>query len=400
MTVNKTKVKIAVFALALLGMGAIAAASGLAYIKEAFPEVSTTWVQMLTTIPTVSQLITTLCTGILVTKWSKKKLILIGVIFWVVGGLTPFFVHNFPIMIIMRLLYGVGCGITLPLSTTIIAEVFAGHERAVMLGWQNSFLMLGGMFYTYGGGWLSQLGWQYCFLAYALGIPVFFIVLFFLPDMGVAEAPEEKERFLDKFKLPWEVYLISCFGMLFTAFWFGFSTNISMFISNAGLGGSVESGTASALKNLAGFFAGMTFGLFVRKIRYYTMSMAPLWAAVGFFLLAKSESFWLVCVSSFILGAGVSFFQPTVTLMVSNISPLRYLTNSVSVSTAISNVGQFISPIVINAIAGVAGAESQPVPERTKFMVVVIAYVILCVGFAAYVTLRFERKRLKEKREV
>ena len=395
MQINKTRVKIAVFATALLGMGTIASASGMAYIKEAFSDVSTTWIQLLTTIPTVSQLVTTLCIGLLITRWSKKKLILTGILCWIIGGLTPFFVHVFPVMIVMRLLFGVGLGLTIPLATSIIAEVFEGQERANMLGFQNSFLMLGGMLYTYGGGWLSQIGWQYCFLAYAIGIPVFFIVLINLPDMGVSKG--ESESILDKFKLPWEVYLVSLFGLIFTTFWFGFSTNISMFISNAGLGGSVESGTVSALKNLAGFLTGLVFGWFSKRIRYYTMSLAPLWAAVGFFLLSRSESFGMVCVSSFILGAGVSLFQPTVSLVVSNIAPRDLVTNAVSISTAVSNLGTFRSPIIVNAISSMAGADTQPVPERIKFMVVVVAYIILGVGFAAYITFRFERKRAKAK---
>ncbi len=398
MELNKTKVKISVYSLALLGMGLIASASGTAYIKDAFPEVSTTWIQMLTTIPTVSSMATTLTTGFLVRKWSKKRLILIGVLCWIIGGLTPFFVHVFPVMIAMRLLFGVGLGLTLPLSISTIAEVFDGQERASVFGKQSAFSMLGGIGYTYGGGWLSQLGWQYCYLAYIVGIPVFIIVLLNLPDTGVTPAPEgEKETFWSKFKLPWEVYLVGFFGLLFTAFWFGFSTNISMFVSNAGLGGSVESGLVSALKNLSGFLTGLIFGMVFKRIRYFTLPLAPLWAAIGFFMLSKSETMTMVCISSFILGAGDSLYQPTRSMVVSNIVPKNLVTNAVSISTAVSNLGTFFSPIVVNSISGIAGADSAAVPERIKFQVVVGAYIILGIIFAVYVILRFERKKVRNQ---
>ena len=104
----------------------------------------------------------------------------------------------------------------------------------------------------------------------------------------------------------------------------------------------------------------------------------------------------MVCISSFILGAGDSLYQPTRSMVVSNIVPKHLVTNAVSISTAVSNLGTFFSPIVVNSISGMFGADEVAVPERIKFRVVVGAYIILGIVFAVYVILRFERKKARK----
>ena len=103
---EQRKLKIALAALSALTMGALAVASGVADLAEAFPDVPVFLIQMLITAPILVQTPVTLFSSWLCRFASPKRLLLLACILFIVGGLTPYFVHVYPVILLMRCVYG------------------------------------------------------------------------------------------------------------------------------------------------------------------------------------------------------------------------------------------------------------------------------------------------------
>ncbi|KRT35376.1 hypothetical protein HMPREF1705_04652 [Acetomicrobium hydrogeniformans ATCC BAA-1850] len=82
---------------------------------------------------------------------------------------------------------GVGLGMVIPFSTSLISDLYEREERTRMMGLSNSFNMLGGMFALVLSGQLAFFSWRLPFLLYASGVPVMMMVAFFLPGEVAGE---------------------------------------------------------------------------------------------------------------------------------------------------------------------------------------------------------------------
>ena len=83
----------------------------LAGISEHYPSVSQSMVQMLITAPALVGMVFALLCGVLVTKISKKKLLLAAALVAFLSGMAPLLVDNFWFLLAMRLVYGFSLGL-------------------------------------------------------------------------------------------------------------------------------------------------------------------------------------------------------------------------------------------------------------------------------------------------
>ena len=75
-------------------------------ISEHFPTVNTSLVQMLITGPSLVGMFCALLSGMLVTKISKKQLLLLSSLISGISGILPLFFDSFPLLFGCRLVYG------------------------------------------------------------------------------------------------------------------------------------------------------------------------------------------------------------------------------------------------------------------------------------------------------
>ena len=118
-------------------------------------------------------------------------------------GLAP----NFEIMIIGRILQGLGGGCLLPLSQAILLESYPKHEQAKAMAIFSSGITIAPILGPIVGGWLTNnLSWNYVFF---ISLP-FCIAAFIMVVMFIEDPPYLKTGSAQKFD-----YL----GMLFLIIW-------------------------------------------------------------------------------------------------------------------------------------------------------------------------------------
>jgi len=225
---NKSLLKTSILSISLLTVMASAAISpALAKIFQAFPGVDPTLVKLVLTLPSLLIIPFSLLCGWLVKKVKKKYILLAGLVIYFLGGVGGGFARNITELLIIRAIFGMGVGLIIPLSTSLIADFFEGIERTKMMGYSGSVSHFGGVIFLLVSGWLACISWRFAFGVYGLTLLIFLMVLFWLQE------PETKRTTgLVKLKLPLGVYVCAVLGLLMMIAFYAAPTNLAMFIEN------------------------------------------------------------------------------------------------------------------------------------------------------------------------
>lgn len=192
---NNVKTRVGVISMASLAMSGSVVGSAIAAIAKDFPDTPISTVQMLSTLPGLGALIITLIAGQMAMHISKKNLVLLGVALVTIGGLIPAFWNSSMIgLLACSVILGMGVGFISTINPMLLSQYFDGEERSTMMGVNTGVTSLGSMILTGVGGYLGGENWRNLFWVFAVGIAVFLLVLFFLPNDKVQEVGEEHKQ--------------------------------------------------------------------------------------------------------------------------------------------------------------------------------------------------------------
>ena len=225
---NKFFTKASILSISLLTVMASAAISpALAKIKQAFPGVDPTLIKLVLTLPSLLIIPFSLIAGWMASRMKKKYVLLIGLVIYTIGGVGGAFARSITELLVIRGFFGIGAGLIIPLSTSLIADFYEGPERTKMMGLSGSTSHLGGVIFLLVSGWLACVSWRLAFAVYGLALVNLLMVLFFLPE-PVSKRPTG----LVKSALPGGVYVCAVLGALMMVAFYAAPTNLAMFIEN------------------------------------------------------------------------------------------------------------------------------------------------------------------------
>ena len=133
-------------------------------IHENYPQMAVSTVQMLITVPAIPAMVVSLLSGKLVTKVSKKKLLLLAALLSGISGIVPYFAESFTVLFGSRILYGVGLGFASALNSAVVADFFTGEKRVKVMGVQAASIGAGMVFYHDSG----RIAWSCRFQKFVL----------------------------------------------------------------------------------------------------------------------------------------------------------------------------------------------------------------------------------------
>lgn len=180
--------------------------------------VTTSTVQWMTTIYLLVVAIIVPLSSFLKKNFSTKTLFIFANLFFIAGVLVDAIAPIFPILLLGRVIQGLGTGIALPLMFNIILENVPDSKIGLMMGIGTLITAVApAIGPTFGGLVVSSLGWRYIFL---ILLPIL-IISFFL---GIKNIQQKSQIQKSKFDFVSLILLILTFGGLI----FGFS-NMSNF---------------------------------------------------------------------------------------------------------------------------------------------------------------------------
>ena len=327
-------------------MSITAVSPALASIAKAFPDTGGSAVQMLCTIPSLVGFPLILLSGKLASIFTKKQILTVSLAFMLLGGLMPVLFHgSYMALAAAAVVYGVGFGGISPMTTALISEHHSAEKQAGMMGLQSATIGLGGVFFSFLGGILAEIQWYYAYLAFLLMVPVLGLTLL-LPKGVITAKGKRGERLITPGLLYYlfHALLLNCFIGVF-------QTNISMLISEGGLGGADTTGAVTAFYSFASIAGGLITGPLMVRLGRRMLPVITITCSLGMMAIGLGKSIGLVLLGTFLLGAMYAMRMPAGYTEAIRTALDGSATMAISLYCCCAQFGNFLSPLTVNAIS-------------------------------------------------
>jgi len=326
---------------ALTVMAGASIAPALGGLKNFFSSYEPHTVQLIITLPALFILLTTFFQGFLLGHWSKRKLLLTGIVLYILGGTAGGFASYLPEMLIYRAILGIAVGLIMPAALSLISESYQNEERKKMMGLSSSVSNIGGLTRTLLAGFLAGFSWRYAFAVYLLALPVWYLIFRNIQDKAVFTVSLEAQK---KTLFPKKAYFFGICAMVLMASFYLLPTNTALLIQKENLG---EAGTAGLILSL------LTFTVFLSGFYFQKLSakihLLPVYAFIlfiaGFIFFSFSKTLTLICISSSLIGLGMGFIFPFIFHEASLLAHGKEGHKVMNLITGSLFAGQFISPV-------------------------------------------------------
>lgn len=357
-----------------------------------FPDATQLKVQMLSVLPNLLIIPFVLLSGRLSMSRHKTAVIVTGLAMYLLAGVLYLFSTTMDELIILSVLLGCGCGLVLPFSTGLVADVFSGSARirqmGVISGIGNGALVVA----TFVVGVLAAIDWHLPFLVYLLPV----VSLALMPWVKKATelpAPDEK-TFTDGVTQPMGTRTVEGFyigrasGLVLSYFFFMYVVGVvpyyGPYLMTADRLDTTEIGTVIAVLYLGMFLSGMSLSVILRRCRQFSYVVACGLMAAGVAGFIVFHSMTLYCVCALLIGAGGGIVQPVIYDKATSIvdSPQR-ATLAMSVVLAANYLALSLLPEINDGLARLLGCKGEMFP---------FVSVLIAVGAVMVVSL-WQRRR-------
>lgn len=274
--------------------------------------------ELITTIPSIAFLVFTLWSNVLVKKVGIKKMIFVGLLLVGIGGVLPVFANDFTLVIIGRIILGVGLGFYGPFALELINILFDEKERATLLGYRGSIEQLGQSSMAMVAGLLAIFGWNMSFLVYTLAFVLAIAFFVVVPEIESPNAGLSKDEVRIKGKMTPVVYPMLL--LVFIVILNGSAIGIRFPALAAEIKGEgYNSSIFFVLKPMIGICAGLFFGMLHRALGRKLLYLGLACLGSASLLVGFSDGNFVILVIGFLLSSLVpAWIFPFIFMMVSN----------------------------------------------------------------------------------
>lgn len=336
---------------------------------------------LIVTLPCLTIIPANLLSGKLSETISKKTLLYIAVILYLIGGLGPILFEDITSILVCRAILGFGTGFAYPHTMGLIPDFFEEDKCATMMGVASSISSIIGSVISMMSGFLGSFSWEAAYALHSLVVIVLILIMFFLPSKP--RIIQHSSRGKATFKPI--VYFYAAISLIIFMSIMVVFTKISIFIDSEKLGTVTSTGIASGSITFFAFVGSIIFGKIFKATKQYT-SILPLGCmAVGFLLLAWAYNFAMVLIALAFFGFGLGLFVP---FMMTKTTIVSQQNASFALSIVIAGIfaGQFLSAFFIQLISTVSGDPSA----RFTFLANGV-FLIIATGIALVTALKTAR---------
>ena len=345
--------KMSLLGLSLLLISAFSISTALPPMLDYYgPTYTASQVELLVSVPSFS-VVAMLLLNPFVDRWlNDRQLIMTGLILLSSAGIFPFFVQLYPLVLLSRLVFGMGIGLINAKAISIISQRYQGKERVQMLGVRGSMELIGGASCSLLVGQLLKIHWTLAFLIYGFGFIILAMYLLFVPPM---EQAEKKDTQKSKQGLD-QKDLAMILGMaLLAGFVICINSSISLRVPLFQIDGkTIASGQSALVLSLEqgiGIVAGLSFASLIGHIKHRLLPMALFCLSICLLGISLANNLLILILSS----VGVGFFSNIVLTIIFNRLSERIAKNLLNKATAYvllgCNLGSAVSPYVLKVLA-------------------------------------------------
>ena len=345
----KNRIKAAILSLSLITvMAGAATAPALGAIAAHFNDVHPLLIKLIITLPSLFIIFTTLAFHKVARVLSIKKIAVLGLVIYIIGGCGAGVVNDIYLLLLFRAILGVGVGLIMPLSTGLISYFFDKDERTKLMGYSSSMNNLGGVIAMSLSGVLVTFNWRYSFAVYLLGLLVLILIVLFLPDTELKGSNNRVNFQLIKQIYP---YLIGIFTTMLI--FYTLPSNFSLVVMEEELFKPSLIGAVMAIQTLGAFLIGMKFSAVKKRLGDQTKYVSCVFLFVGYWLLSIGNGMIIIMAGLLSIGFGLGLIVPLLNSQIAATVDKKEVTSAMAITSSMLYLGQFISPLLVQGIQSV-----------------------------------------------
>lgn len=345
-----------------------------------FPTATDLEIQMLTTLPSLLIIPFILFAGFISEKVGYIKLLNIGLWLYLISGALYFFCTSMTQLIIVSALLGVGAGIIIPFSTSLVSRFFSGEQRTRQYGYVSALTNITLVAATAVTGYLADIKWRLPFVVYLL--PIVSILL--VPaikncEKNVAVKSEDKPDDATTGKVDYHTLVkYMLYYLLITYLVMVVSINLPFLLGEYGY----DSGVSGVVTSIF-FIAMMLPGLFINRIiavlRGTILVVSLLLIALGLLDVFFNSSLAFIILGCVATGVGYGIAQPYIYDVTASLAPPQKATYALALLMTMNYVAILISPFLVDWAQDIFGIKGERFPFVLNGVVggVAVAFLLL-----------------------
>ncbi len=311
-------------------------------------------VKLTVTLPALFIALTSPIGGYIINKFGKKRTLLTSCFFFGLLGFSGFFMDNIYSILVSRALFGISMGFIYTVVTLLITEYYSGKDREKVLGLQGAAIGLGGTIFISSAGYLADISWRLTFISY---LPVFLIIPLILRYINEPEKLEIDTNRIDNSTQKNNILvIIASFISLFvfSALFFMIHTQIPFVMVNAlALEKNSLIGLLFIIFNIVAVITSLNYQRIKSHLSYKMIYVAIFFfIGTGYLLIGIATNFLIISLGMILTGVSVGLIYPNTTLCLVQASKVDSRGKILGIMTAVSYLGQFMSPIMVEPFMG------------------------------------------------
>lgn len=304
--------------------------------------------RLLVPAPSLSVAILAPLAGIAADRIGRRRLLLFGVVLFVISGCAGLILPDLPTIFASRLVLGIAVALIMTAQTALIGDYFSGNDRNALTGLQISARNLGGLVFILTAGWVATLSPRLPFAIYGLAaafLPLMWLVLVdpprLLPAGGAKLTGPNDDQRSWRLLLTLLVLLQGATNLIF----FVIPTQLSFFLDAQGYDSAIMTGSALGVLMLAGGGFALLYPRIQRAAGYAGIFALGYGAmALGFLVLLLASPTSAIFAAVAAIGAGYALVSPSFVALALNLAPPETRGLAGGILTASIFIGQFCSP--------------------------------------------------------
>ncbi|MEA2071702.1 MAG: MFS transporter [Asgard group archaeon] len=354
------------------------------------------------TIPALSFAIVAFLAGLIIDRLGRKPVLISCLFLYILAGTAGFYVDSIYIILGSRVVLGIALAGVINSTSTLIADYYRGEKRNHMIGLQIAIGAFGGVIFILIGGALADIAWNFPFLVYffpVLLVPASIFILHepqkennnIIPDLQ--EEKEERNHVTDELMKNNPLEIITSYVLIFIVMFVFYSepTQLSFYIVI--IDPEVTNfmiGLVMAIVNLVTGILSSLYKIIKKRLSIHVIFLLGFFfMGGGFLLLSYANSYWMLLLSTFVIGIGFGLNMPNLSLYVFNNTAPETRGRIFSGYNAMMLLGQFLSPLIF-----------EPIIRATNFSFAFLIGGLIMFGFMVIPGILLGRKIRKKRQNI
>ncbi|MDJ0765955.1 MAG: MFS transporter, partial [Myxococcota bacterium] len=288
--------------------------------------------------------------GYLIDRSGRKRLLLFALMLYGLAGTSGAYLHDLHLILLGRAVLGIAVAGIMTIATTLVGDYFQGKARSSFIGFQSSFIGLGGVCFIALAGWAADIHWQAPFYIYLFSFPVLLLAIFFLPEPNpsrpaVSLTDQLVGQPVDYPKLKLTVIYSIIFVCI--VFFYMMPVQIPFFLKQMPGVSNAMVGYGISISTLASAVVAMNYRRVKQRLSFpliYAIAFAAL--GIGYIAVSFSTTYTFSLLALVISGAGIGLMMPSGNLWIMELAPASLRGRLVGRGSTAMFLGMFFSPIL------------------------------------------------------